>query len=559
MLSIVLHNFIAKLEAQIDECVRKNPRHNPNVIKFTYNFSSLMNQWSQFQVCWDEIKSNYDLKGSEFRIEYLVRSISVKLYALEEYARKSFMLIQFKDLKECVSSSAVGVLDNCVYSFCEGSLLIASDLVKELSVSLGENIGDIQKNAILKISERIDLLIKNCLKSVKHLAKKSTHAVQVSLIPSENFDDFKPIILNNILQDFSAELEITINNCIKRNSKYNPEFVKFTCNFVALLNQWVQFRSHCDESDFCYHSGKSQIQDLVQSITLHLRDAKRHAKQSYMFVSLKGCKKFVIGLDVFDESIGVSCRGKLTLINNLIRTVYVVVNKNFLDVQKDSLVKTYRKINLLIQNCLNSIETIEAQPFDQLLTSTHNFGIASLRPLKNSSELQDFVVTLDKQIDKCIKENLDCNPDIVRFTCNFSALIDHWSIFKSYWNKLSDNGKLKKSLETVCIEKLIKDTDECISCTTRMAKRSYILVVLKGKQEIVVPDVSGECLSCKNSLEKISDLIEKISIILNKDPDNIKKIDILKINEKINLIIQNCLGNIEAIEKKNELIMLHII
>ncbi|MGN7618691.1 MAG: hypothetical protein ACTJLM_01630 [Ehrlichia sp.] len=74
-----MNNFAINLQNQINECISDNEELNPRNVRFTYNFSLLMNKWFEMQGCYTQILSFSNNAADVESIRSLMKSISQTL------------------------------------------------------------------------------------------------------------------------------------------------------------------------------------------------------------------------------------------------------------------------------------------------------------------------------------------------------------------------------------------------------------------------------------------------------------------------------------------------
>ena len=541
MLNSISQDFLIELETQVDERIKKNPSYNSNIVSFMFYFASLEEEWNQFKGCWNEILPNYSVSDRKFYIMRLIQSINSRLSQIARSLIDGGISVELRNREEeFVIGGGLDRISKFNVIFCQSQLADMSRFLEKIDKVLSENITNVQGNDIFKALEKVHLFVQNCLKNLQGIYDVIDNW-QLTFIPDLSHPD------STVLEDFSAKLELQINDCIEEHKQYKPDFVRFTCNFSLLVNYLAQFQNYCKKIDY----EKCQVKDLLESIDKNVANARKYSQDSYMFIKLNDNKEIVVD---FDSSIHVSCKENLIIINDLIKQVYSVVGKDIDGVLKNNFLKTYERICLLVQNCLNSIENVEKELFDSVVSSTSNSGTASLRPLKVDSELEDFVVGLECKINECIKQNSSIKPEFVMFTCNFSALMDYWSKFKDGWEEIN-NGSEQGLNRIRYVEYCIKgNIEECIYSVKQLAGYDRILVKLKDQKDIEL----GECPSINKGpgtdiaymLGKVRGLMTMAYNMIDEDIDDTsKKNSTLKIIEKMKLLAQNCLSNIDYIVK----------
>ncbi|WDM85169.1 hypothetical protein K6025_04980 [Ehrlichia sp. JZT12] len=158
--------------------------------------------------------------------------------------------------------------------------------------------------------------------------------------------------------------------------------------------------------------------------------------------------------------------------------------------------------------------------------------------------LEEFIKNLDEEIHRCTLENLNYDPNIVKCTCNISTLMECVSEFKLLC--CSYNIQDFKD-EIVLIEQSAENAHD-------FAVVSEMFVGLKGREEVNHDPcelaIDGPVrLFCKRNLNRVSNTVRKVCGVLFNHPYSVRKCNILEMGEKICLIVQNCLKNIDDIEK----------
>ena len=342
----------------------------------------------------------------------------------------------------------------------------------------------------------------------------------------------------NILNS-STELELRAYGYIIDNLKYKPEIIKFTYNLSSVMYQWYKFESCWNEISSNYDIVK--FRDLVKFTGRSLNGAKLCAEKSSMFAKLMYFEWRFINPNVFNDSVVVSCRANLVMASNLINKIRDIVVNNIIHVQRDFLLRMSEEMNLTIQRCLVNVDTIERERLDLFLTSSSP-SVSPLSLFRVDIGLQDFIRGLGSRVNKIVKENLLYEPDFIKFTYNLSLLIEQCVQFKDYLNRLNYSQKFQSLFLLI---------DENLYNAKLCAIKSNIFLELEGQEKgVIYHQMYGSVLlSCRHHLTTVNSLIKIVCNMLDKDGD-VTKNNILIVAERMDLLIQNCLENMEAIDKK---------
>ena len=547
MLNIAARDFISKSEVGVNKFIEENPEHNVCIVKFTSNFSLLIKHCLQFQGCLDKIESRGFIH-KKVEVESLFAFINARLFSVENYAKESGIFVTLKGMEGFDFNYSIEKVDLPMVMYCSHSLAIVNSLMQRMHVVLTGSVNDIEEKEvfeeILIANQNLSLLVQTCLVNIESV-QRSIYNLSLKDMPNSSVVDFNSILFNSVIQDFIGKLETKVNERIRENPECRHHIVRFTCNLSTLINQWVQFQNHFNETISGCDYERYTIQNLIEFISKSLLSAKEDATRSFLFVGLKNKEKVVVDYKKFDHVIDIPCEINLINISKLIKRIYCMVGPDVAGtgILRDNFFKSYKKIQLLIQNCLFSIKAVEAEPIDDVLKASRNFGVASLRPLKINDQLKEFVMKLESDIDKCVKQNLQHSHILVKFTYNLSMLIDMLHEFRSYLDKTLKNDPSNTLPEVMSA----KDAYNSVISIRTVTSQLFLFVRLKGMEDVnFFP--SGDCCglglpSCIRDLKKVDQVIKEcIPIVIDTYPyktDSVRE-NFLEMTSEIRVLMQNC-------------------
>ena len=160
--------------------------------------------------------------------------------------------------------------------------------------------------------------------------------------------------------------------------------------------------------------------------------------------------------------------------------------------------------------------------------------------------IRDFGAELESQIGNLIGLNPHCNPEVVKFTYNFSELERHLCIAKNSYYKLRRDRRLS---DPELYNKLITNIDDKLIVARGFAIQGGIYVSLVGRETVFV-DQNGEgpvVFFCLCELSEVAEDAEKFLDMLCKDMYGTEKKSISIIEQKVRLLLQHCLDSIDVI------------
>ncbi|WDM85166.1 hypothetical protein K6025_04965 [Ehrlichia sp. JZT12] len=419
--NINLLDFVTKLDLEIGECIISHLIYRPEIVKFTYNFYSLMSQWRYLINSWNGINCNYELIGCELLFKFISENLdSAKLLAVN-----SCIFVKLESHENIVVNPNACNSDPTGMS-CERYLIMASSLVKSLCAIVVHNIGRIKKDSpflasreqdlIMQITtyRKMDLLIQRCLTNIETIKKEQLSLSSVSALDVTTEDFFEKLEnqINNIVEenlqcevdiirfaynfslgvtseDFFGKLESQINNSVKENLQYEVDIIRFAYNFSLLVEEYFQLESCGNKVGVFCCPGDSW--DLVGAIYKSLCDV-RMCSVKCGFMELNRKKELVVNHRKMYRNAILPCRCYLVKMNILIKKLCNVMTGG--DIEINNMLKKAKRMGLLVQNCLKDLEVIGKKEIVknamyklQLVSCLNIIGVRRQQEQHNMSDL----------------------------------------------------------------------------------------------------------------------------------------------------------------------------
>ena len=163
------------------------------------------------------------------------------------------------------------------------------------------------------------------------------------------------------MNNFSLTLNNSINECIESNANLSICNVKFTYNFSLLLERLNMLRSSYiyDFTSIPNAAVVSEFMYAIASMTRSKLNATLAVNRGLMEETLRNTDRNVIGLDSMAYSDIMFCEKNLSDLNLCVQnTINVLCNGNFCNFQRTRSAKFLKEIDLLVQNCLEDINSV---------------------------------------------------------------------------------------------------------------------------------------------------------------------------------------------------------
>ena len=533
MFGNILRSFVPELKAQVDECIKRHPEYESEIVSFTCNFFLLIGKFSK-------VKDYYRrFFHSNVEIQDLMKSIDKSLTYAKYKAIDSGFFVRLRDWKKMKDFSFDDqVDDSCSYGPYDQVDFYLEEIYMFLHTAFYRSgVNDLcsEKKGILDLTHEMCCLIRNCLK-VFITRKRPWKTIPLDQ-EGNHISSFRSFTYF-VEDDFINSLKILFTEQVQANPQYKPYIVRFTYSFLLFMQKWEEIQG--------YYNNTAKLKFLIEPMYRSLTSIKSEAIIINMFVQLKDQEL----IDEPDRS-----RNRLVSLASLqdqcedlcilIQENYKVLGNADTDLRGMRIFSLTREMYVLIQNCINSIRLEQGKFIVNGYQQIKNYLVSSY-----SSIIDNLTMTLSDQINYHFRANTNHKPQAMRFTFAFSWILEHWRFLIEYYNGIIKRYgfiTLKNIVENIDRELLYAKLNAIQICM-------FVNVDCSLKKDSYLHEIctSGYVASlCQNQLKTVYRLIQKAFNISGIDDDVVEseRIRVYNMTQEICTFIHCCLESFKPIEE----------
>ncbi|WDM85163.1 hypothetical protein K6025_04950 [Ehrlichia sp. JZT12] len=165
-----MDNFAADFQNLVNTCVENNREHKPDNVRFTYNFSLLIDKWFEMQQCYPQILGFSDDIAAVEDFRCLMRSINRTIFQVKQYAIEGYTFTTLKDSEQIVVDLAKIKASNLIS--CQNNLQDLSAFMQNAVNILCSHDSNIRETEFTDVVKNMFLFVQGCVEGVESVVKQ---------------------------------------------------------------------------------------------------------------------------------------------------------------------------------------------------------------------------------------------------------------------------------------------------------------------------------------------------------------------------------------------------